>query len=450
VQTEVEELAENKVRLTVQVPKAEVHHAVEHAATDLAASVRIPGFRKGKVPMQVLVQRIGKERVYQEAIESHIGGWFWNAAARRRLRPVEQPQYDFELPQSDKTDWQFSATVAVQSKPELADWTELEVPYREAEVPDELVDEELRVLQGTVAELAPVDGRPAQEGDVVVIDLLAPGGEAREDLVVEVGGGAAVEEIERGLLGMSAGESKEIEFELANESRHNVTLRVKEIKEKVLPPVDDGLARAASEFETIDELRAEIEGRLRAQIAAELDASFRAAVADTLVEASNVDASGPLVETRTRELLAGLARQVERRGINFDTYLAMTGTDPNELVTRLRDEAAQSVARELVLEAAADQLELAVPDERVEELVRGQADAVGDDPEPLLLALRESGRFEQLRDDLRMTDALDRIAGEVKRIEPEVAAARAAIWTPDKEKQQTETKLWTPGSKEPA
>jgi trigger factor len=450
VQTQVEELADNKVRLKVQVPRDDVHHAVEHAATDLAANVKIPGFRKGKVPMPVLIQRVGRERLYQEAIESHIGGWFWNAAARRRLRPVEQPQYDFDLPASDREDWEFTATVSVQAKAEVADWTSLEVPYREPEVPQDLVEHELQVLQATVAELAPVDGRSVQDGDTVVVDLVSDGGETRRDYVIELGRGAVVDEIEQGLVGMSVGESKEIQFELGDDTRQTVTLTVTEIKEKVLPPLDDELAKAATEFETLADLRTDIEARLHEQLAAESDVEFRAAVADKLVEASRVEASGPLVESRTRELLGGLARTVERRGVDFETYLTMTGTDPNELVARLRAEAAQSVARELVLEAAADKLQLEVGDEQVEQLVREQVGAGGDDPDALIQSLRESGRFEQLRDDIRLRDALDRIAGAVQRIAPEVAAARDAIWTPDKEKPETETKLWTPGSKEPA
>ena len=116
---QVEELGDSKVRLTVEVPSADVKHAVEHAASDLAETVKIPGFRKGKVPMQVLVQRIGKDRLYAEAVESHIGGWFWNAAAQTRIRPVDQPEYGYELPQHDAP-WQFTATVAVQPKPEPA------------------------------------------------------------------------------------------------------------------------------------------------------------------------------------------------------------------------------------------------------------------------------------------------------------------------------------------
>src|SRR6478752_5591871 len=142
VETQVEELPENRVRLTVQVPSHDVHHAVEHAAEDLAQSVKVPGFRKGKVPREVLLQRVGKERLMTEAVESQIGGWFWNAAARKRLRPVAKPEYDFELPDSDDQDWEFTATVAVQAKPEVADWTQLEVGREEMEVPAELVQAE--------------------------------------------------------------------------------------------------------------------------------------------------------------------------------------------------------------------------------------------------------------------------------------------------------------------
>jgi trigger factor len=446
VQTEVEELPENRVRLTVQVPSHDVHHAVEHAANDLAASVKIPGFRKGKVPRQVLIQRVGKDRLMAEAIDSHITGWFWNAAARTRLRPVEQPEYDFELPANDDQDWEFTATVAVQEKAEVADWTQLEVGVVEAEVPEELVERELDALRATVAELVPVEGRPVAPDDTVIVDLISPNGETRRDYVVELGRGALVEEIELGLPGMSAGETKEIDFELADGTKQAVTVTVKEIKEKVLPEVDDALALAATEFETLAELRADIESRLRGQIDEEIEAQFRADVADALVAASKVDASGPLVEARTRELLRGLARQVESRGVQLDTYLSMTGQNPDELLQRLHEEATRSVARELVLEAAADKLGITVSDEEIETLVREQAEAMRDDADETLLQLRESGRIETLRDDIRMRNALDTVASEVKRIPRELAEARDALWTPEKEKQATDAKLWTPGS----
>ena len=447
MQAQVEELPENRVRLTVQVPSHDVHHAIEHAATDLAQTAKIPGFRKGKVPRQVLVQKVGKERLMTEAIESHIGGWFWNAAARTRVRPIAQPEYEFELPTADDEDWEFSATFPVPTKPELPDWTALEVGAIKPEVPDELVQQELDALRSTVAELVPVEGRPVGLDDTVILDLISPGGETRRDYVVELGRGAVVDEVEQGVVGLNAGESREIEFDLADDSKQAVSVTVKEIKEKVLPALDDELARSASEFETIADLRAEIESRLGAQIAEEVEAQFRSDVVDALVAASKLDASaGPLVEARTGELLRGLARQVEARGVQLDTYLAMTGQQPEQLLARLGEEAARSVARELVLDAVADQLDIQVPDEEIEALVREQGSELGDDVDETLLRLRETGRFEALRDDLRLRNALDRVAGEVKRIPRELADAREAIWTPDKEKQQTDTKLWTPGS----
>ena len=449
MQAEVEEIAENRVRLTVQVPSHDVHHAIEHAADDLAGSVKIPGFRKGKVPRQVLLQRVGKDRLMAEAIDSHIAGWFWNAAARTRLRPVENPEYDFELPQADDEDWQFTATVAVQAKPEVPDWTTLEVGAVEVEVPEELVQRELDALRSTVAELVPVEGRPVGPEDTVIVDLVSPNGETRRDYVVELGRGAVVEEIEAGVVGMNAGDTKEITFEIADGTQQGVTLSVKEIKEKVLPEIDDALARAATEFETIAELRADIESRLRDQIEEEVEAQFRADVADALVGASNVDASGPLVEARTRELLRSLARQVESRGVQLDTYLAMTGQNPDDLLQRLHEEATRSVARELVLEAAAEKLGIEVADDEIETLVREQAEAVGDDADATMVQLRESGRIETLRDDIRMRDALDQVASQVKRIPRELAEARDALWTPEKENKPTDAKLWTPGSQEP-
>jgi trigger factor len=448
VQAQVEELAENRVRMTVQVPSHDVHHAIEHATSDLAGRVKIPGFRKGKVPQQVLVQKIGRERIMTEAVESHIGGWFWNAATQTRVRPVAQPEYDFQLPASDGEDWEFVATFPVQAKPELADWKTLEVGAYEPEVPDELVQQELDAVRSTVAELVPVDGRPVGPEDTVVVDLVSPQGETRRDYVVELGRGSVVEEIEQSLAGMNAGETKEIDFELGDDSKQTVSITVKEIKEKVLPELDDELALAASEFDTLDELRADILERLGAQIAEESEAQFRSDVADALVASSKVDASGPLVEARTRELLRGVARQVEERGVPLETFLAMTGQSPEDLVARLQDEAQRSVGRELVLEAVADKLELDVPDGEVEEIVREQAELIGEDVEQSLLVLRESGRFETLRDDLRLRQALDRVAAEVKRIPKEQADAREAIWTPDKEKPPTETKLWTPDQRD--
>src|SRR2546425_3830984 len=326
--TQVEELPDNKVRLRVDVPGADVHHAVEHAASDLASSVKIPGFRKGKVPMPVLRSHIGKERLFSEAIESHISGWFWNAAARERIRPVEQPELDYELPDSEDSDWRFTATVSVLPKPEVADWTKVQVPYAEPEVPEDFVVHELNVLRSTVAELTPAEGRPAALGDTVVVDLVADDGGQR-DYVVELGSGRLLPELEEQLVGMNAGETKEIELERAGEAEPiKVEAVVKEVKEKVLPELDDELARSASEFDTLAELRTDVEERIREQVEAEVEEAFRRAALERLVAASQVEVSGPLVEARTRTLLRELEGVLRRSGGSLETYLQMSGDSP--------------------------------------------------------------------------------------------------------------------------
>ena len=448
--TQVEELPDNKVRLTVEVPQEDLEHAVEHATSDLAGSVKVPGFREGKVPPEVLQARLGRERIFKEAVESHISGWFMNAAATTRIRPIAAPEYDYELPTSEDEEFQFTATVPVQPKPEPADWTELEVPYAEPEIPEGLIDQELEELRASVAELAPVEGRPARTGDVLVVDALDESGEGQRDLVVELGSGRLVEEIERALTGASQGETKEVEFELADGSTGTATVEVKELKEKVLPPLDDELAKAASEFDTLEELRADIEHRIQEVLEEEAETQFRSAAVDRLVEASNVQVGGPLVEARTRELLNGLGRSLERRGISAEAYFQLSGQTADQLVERMGAEAALSVARELVLEAVADQLGLEVTDEEIEELIREQAELQGDDADEAIKQVFSDGRQEALRGDLRLRKALDRVAAEAKRVPVEVARAREEIWTHDKETPKTETKLWTPGSKEPA
>src|SRR5919204_5633401 len=277
VEAQVEELADNRVRLTVEVPQADLKHAVEHATSDLAA------------------------------------------------------------------------TVSVQPKPEPADWSKLEVPYAEPEVPSEVVDQELEELRASVAELAPVEGRAARTGDVAVIDVLDASGEGQRDLVVELGSGRLLEEIERALIGASPGETKTLEVELADGSKSSADVTLSELKEKVLPPLDDELARAASEFDTLAELRADIERRIREVLEEEAATQFRAAAVDELVRASKVEPGGPLVEARTRELLNALGRSLERRGVTAESYLQLSGQTGGQLVERLGAEAQLSVARELVL-----------------------------------------------------------------------------------------------------
>jgi trigger factor len=449
VKATVEELPESKVRMTVEVPSGDVEHAIDHAASDLAGNLKIPGFRKGKVPMPVLLARVGKDRLYAEAVESHIGGWFRAALRETNVRPVQAPEYDYELPPSPSDAFQFTATVAVQPKPELADWSSLEVPAAEAEVPDELIEAELEVLRSTVADLAPVDGRPAREGDVLLVDLVSRDGDAQRDYVVELGGDRLLPEIEEALVGLEPGAETEVSYRQPDDGEAKLTATVKELHEKVLPPVDDELAKAATEFDTLGELRAEIETRLGVQLQEELDSQFRTAVVDALVEATDFEVADGLVQTRAVELWNALVRSLERRGISAEAYLQLSNRSPQEIQAEIEEEARRALAREIALEAAADKLGIEVSDEEVDELIRAEADS-DEEADELVGQVKTAGRYEALRADLRLRRALDRLAAEVKRIPMDLARARDKLWTPEKEKPETATKLWTPGSKEPA
>jgi trigger factor len=267
---------------------------------------------------------------------------------------------------------------------------------------------------------------------------------------VELGSGRLAPELETALVGMTAGATASIEIPVSERETSAVEVTVKEIHEKVLPPLDDELARSVSEFDTLEQLKDDLESTLREQLDAELEGQFRTAAVDSLVAAAKVEAGGPLVESRTRELLNGLARSVERRGMSLDAYLSLSGRTPEQLVETLRAEAGRSVARELVLEAVADEAGIDVSDGEVEALVREQVEETDDDFEQTVTQLRETGAYERLREDLRLRAALDRLAADVKRIPVELAQARDTIWTPEKEKPETSAKLWTPGSKEPA
>jgi trigger factor len=229
-------------------------------------------------------------------------------------------------------------------------------------------------------------------------------------------------------------------------TKRSLTANVKEIKERVLPPLDDELAKTASEFDTLDELRADLERTIKEQLEVEANAIFRRSVADALLQATKVQPTGPLVEARTRELIRGLARSLEQRGIDAGAYMQLTGQTPQQLELRMRGEATRAVGQEIVLEAIADDLGLDVSDAEVRETLEAQ----GEEEEAIEWVLQTPETLDRLKEDLRLRKALDHVASQVTRIEPELAEAREKLWTPEQQQEQEaaagDKKIWTPGS----
>ena len=338
----VEELPENKVRLTVDVTSHELEHAVEHAGSDLAATARDPRFPQGQgADAGARLQRIGKEqRLPRGGREPHRG-----VVPERARRDEDSPDHP--------------ARVRLHASREPGAGLQLHGDGRRpAEGRGRRLDEargrRRRCRRATGA------GRPADRGLQVRrspsscpwraapprrgtrSSSTSSGATAARSATTRSssGSGRVVEELEQALVGMSAGETKEVEYELADGQTTKIEVTLKELKEKVLPPLDDELARAASEFDTLAELRADVEERIREQIEEEVETRFRAAAADELVIASKVQPSLPLVQSRTAELLTGLVRSLERRGISPETYLAVSNQTPQQLEERMRAEAA--------------------------------------------------------------------------------------------------------------
>ena len=442
MEAQLEQLEGDRVRLTVEVPADEVAHAVEHATHDLAERVRVPGFRRGRVPEAVLVQRLGRQRVYSEAVESHIGRWFWSAARTNRVRPSEQPAYSYELPKAEDESWQFTAEFPVQGAAEPADWTKLEVPRFEVEVEDEVVEAELAALQETAASLSPVDGRFARRGDVAVVDIDSAEGPGQRDYVIPLGTGDLVDELEQGIRDLSPGESREVSWDLGNGAARSATVTLKDLYEKVLPPLDDELAKTASEFDTLEELRASITDRITKLVEERVESRFRLDAVDELIKTSDVRPARLLVEMRTRDLLNSFIRQLDARGIDPNAYLQAAGVTAAELQQRLAAEAVHSIARELVLEGVANKVGIEVTDDDIRADLRDEGESDEDIEE-----FMEAGGADRVRSDLRLRRAVDRVAAEVVPISQELAEARDSIWTPGKEEGETEEKkLWIPGS----
>jgi trigger factor len=270
--------------------------------------------------------------------------------------------------------------------------------------------------------------------------------------VVELGAGRLAPEVEAVLIGASPADMRAIPVERTGGGSGAIEVTLREIKEKVLPPLDDELARAASEFDTLAELRESIEASLGEQLDAEVDAAFRTAAVDELVRASSVQPALPLVQTRAADLLTGFVRSLERRGISVETYLQASGTSAEDLQRQMVLEAAVSIARELALEALAERAGIEVTDDEVKAYLREEAEKADEDADALIEDVWAHGQQEGVREDLRLRAALDRLVADVTPIAPDLAAAREKLWTPEKEKEKPEadTKLWTPGSKEPA
>jgi trigger factor len=435
VNATITELPESRVRVEAEVSPAEVEKRLAHAARGLARSIRVPGFRAGKAPPPVVIKRVGREAVLDEAVRESIGGWYTAAIDAARISPVGEPDLDLGGLPGEGEPLRFTIEIGVRPKAELGEYKGLEVPRRGTGVTDEAIAEEIERLRDRGAKLDTVD-RPAQRGDFVVMDFVGSldgtpfaGGEAR-DQMVELGSGRLVPGFEEQLEGASAGEERTVTLtfpedygaeELAGqEAQFAVT--VKEVKAKALPPLDDDLAAEAG-FDTLDELRADIRQRMSEAEGSQIEAEFREAALDAAVANATLEVPEALVEARSRELWDQMLHSLSHQGIDKETYLRISGREEEDIIQAGREDAAQALRRESVLAAiiAAEGIE---PSE--EELLEAVGEAAeGTSPKKLLERLRSAGRLEALKEDLAQRRAVELVAESAKPVPSEPAPASA-------------------------
>jgi trigger factor len=459
MRTSVTELGDSRVRVDVGIEPDTVEKRVERAARQLAGDMRVPGFRKGKVPAELVIQRVGREAVVEQALRDSLAEWYERALLDTGITPVGDPQLNVgSLPEAGE-ELSFSIEVAVRPAAKLGEYEGLEVGRVEPEVPDDAVQAELDRLREGFAALNPVE-RPAAAGDVVVIDYSGTvdggpfeGSEAT-DLTVELGAQGLLPEFDEALTGASPGAEVTVEVQFPDDhqpeslagKQAGFAVTVKEVREKQLPHLDDDFASEASEFETLDELREEIRSRIAEALEHRAEDDFRAAAVDAAADNATIDLPKELVHARAHEMWERLERSLSARGIDPGAYVQMQGKSREELVTDMEGEAEKALQREATLAAVADQEGTEVSDE---ELLTALGPGEGEEsPDKLLARLRETGRDALLRNEVRLRKAADVIAESAKPIPAEQAAARDKLWTPEKEAEaeKAESGLWTPGS----
>lgn len=455
------------MKIDVAIEPDAVAKRVDLAAKQLAGEMKLPGFRKGKVPAQLVIQRVGREAVVEQALRDSLPEWYERALLDSGVVTVGDPKLDVgDLPDEGE-ELEFTIEVGVRPSAELGEWRGLEVGRANVEVPDEAVEAELDRLREGFASLAPVD-RPAASGDAVVLDYAGTiegepfEGSERRDALVEVGAEEAPPEFDVALTGASAGDQRKADVpfpdDYADEDLAGKTasfvLDVKEVREKNLPEADDEFAAEASEFETVAELRDEIRRRLSEGLEQRAEAEFREAAVDAVAANAKLEIPHDLVHARAHEMWERIERQLAGRGIDPQAYAQMQGKDRHDLIDDAEEDAERSLRREAVLAAVAEDDEIELTDEDLVEAI-GPGEGKNS-PEKLLARLRESGRDALLRDEVRMRKAAEAVAAAAKPIPMERAAAREQIWTPDKgeaesaepaaEGEPKAGELWTPGS----
>jgi trigger factor len=458
MQTSLTELPDSRVRVEVTVPPEDVGRAISRAARAMAKELRMPGFRKGKAPPSLVIQRVGFGPVLEEAIRDSLPEWYEGALLETAISPIGDPSIEMaSTPEEEGEGLEFTFEVGVRPGATLGEYRGLEVGREEKEVDEGIVDTEVDRIREGFARLEPVD-RAAAQGDTLLVDFEGlldgqafEGGKA-DDYLLALGAGQLIEGFEEQLVGAKPGEDREVKVTFPDEYQAEhlagkdalFKVKVKEVREKILPELDDDFAADASEFETVEELRNDIREKVGKALGSRAEEDFRIAAVDAAVANATVEVPEELLTARATERWQRMERQLIQSGMDPNTFLQMQGKTREELIEESKPDAERELKREAVVTAVAEAEAIEVGEEELIEALEHSAEHERISPEKLLERLRESGRDAMIVEDLKAQKAIELLAESAKPIPLEQAEAREKIWTPEKEREAAGG-LWTPG-----
>jgi trigger factor len=452
LKTTVTELEDSRARVEVEVPADEVSVQVQRAARALAREMRMPGFRKGKAPPSLAIQRLGFDTVFQEAIQEALPEWYQRAVYSSGVVPIGSPEVEItKAPTAEGETVEFK--VGVRPVAELGEYKGLQVEKAGSEVPDEVIDREIDRMLEANSSLEVVD-RAAEEGDLVLVDFVGSldgvefeGGSAN-DHTIEIGSGQLIDDFEEQIIGAKAGDEVAVNVnfpedygaaELAGQNA-DFAVTVKEVRVKQMPEADDDFASEASEFDTLEELRADIAEKLGESVDQRIEQEFRMAAVDAAVKNAKVGIPEDILRARGEERWDRVERQMAQQGMNPDTYLQMQGKTRDEIIDESLDDADQEIRREAVLVAVADAEGVEVTDEEMAEELEHAASHERTTGAKLLERLKRDGRHEMVAADIKVRKAMDVIAESAKSVEMSAKDTAKKLWgIEDDEDSETES-----------
>ena len=423
MKTDVEELSPTRVKLTIEVPFEELKKSLDQAYREVARQVRVPGFRPGKVPPRIIDQRVGRSVVLEQAINDAVPELYSKAVAEHEVVPLGQPEVEVTK-LDDGKELSFTAEVDVRPRFDLPDLETVAVTVDNAEVSPDQVEEYLKTLRERFASLKTVE-RPAESGDYVSIDLSATvNGRAVEDaqatgVSYEVGSESMLDGLDEALAGMSAGESKTFNAELAGGDYEGVAadvqVTVNTVKVKELPELDDDFAQSASEFDTVGELRASTRKQMEAMRKVGQAGQARERALEALIDQLDIPVPERVIQAEADQRRQSLQSQLDRAGLTMQAYLENVGKSESELDSEFEADARRSVKAGFILDKLAADSELTVTPEELSAYVTEQAYRIGMAPDRLAKQLSDNGQLGMVAGDVLRSNAL-RLLGEKARV----------------------------------